>query len=166
MIAFRPKRWSSATSLSAAVRGLLIFFVFVAGDGGGSPGVGLVADEETRGRTTRRRNTPRSVLREDQTPPAPQLQPSVGHDATVDEDLTALRRRENEVFAKLGWVVHPGVSDAEIPPEIVRRVAEEQHARATAAFVPPTTTGRNSNSIVPATNPAGDIRPTEQGGTP
>ena len=110
--------------------------------------------------------SPRSVLTQDQTPPAPQLQSSVGHDATDDQDLAALRRRENEMFTKLGWRVRPGAKDAEIPPEIIRRVAEEQRARAAAPFVPPTTTGRNSNSIVPATVPASDTRPNVEGGTP
>jgi hypothetical protein len=108
--------------------------------------------------------TPQSVFREGQLPPAPQLQPSVGHDAVDSEDLAAMRRRESEMFAKLGWMVRPGASNPEIPPEIIRRVAEEQRARAAAAFVPPTTTGRNSNSIIPTTIPARDTRPTLEGG--
>lgn len=110
--------------------------------------------------------SPRSVLKVDQTPPAPQLQPSVGHDATDYEDLAALRRREDAIFTKLGWAVRPGAKDAEIPPEIVQRVASEQRARAAGAFVPPTTTGRNTNSILPATIPTGGTLPNIEGGPP
>jgi len=111
-----------------------------------------------------RTETPRSVLSEDQTPPPPQLQPSVGHDALDYQDLAALRHRENEMFTKLGWAVPAGAKDAQIPPDIVQKVADEQRARAAAAFVPPTTTGRDSNSIIPTTVPAYDTHPGIEGG--
>jgi len=113
-----------------------------------------------------RLDTPLSVLREDRTPPPPQLQPSVGHDALDYQDLATLRRREDEMFAKLGWTVRPGDKDAEIPPDIVQQVADQQRARAAAAFVPPTTTGRNTNSIIPATIPANDTHSGTDGGPP
>lgn len=108
---------------------------------------------------------PLSVLSEDQTPPPPRLQPSVGHNSLDYQDLAALRQRENEMFTKLGWEVRPGDKDAEIPPDIVQEVADQQRARAATAFVPPTTTGRNTNSIVPTTIPAGDLHPGITGGT-
>ena len=147
---------------AAPVRGLLVFLVLVV-----TSAVilhlllwwlmkGLEAHNATM-------ETPRSVLREDPAPPAPQLQPSVGHDTMDYQDLAVLRRRENEMFAKLGWTVRPGAKDAEIPAGIVQQVASEQRTRAAAAFVPPTTTGRNSNSILPATVPS-DIQPGVTGG--
>ena len=111
-----------------------------------------------------RTEPPLSVLREDQAPPPPRLQPSVAHDTLDYQDLAALRRRENEMFTKLGWAVRPGAKDAEIPPEIVQQVADEQRARAAAPFVPPTTTGRDSNSIIPTTVPASDTHSGTDGG--
>jgi hypothetical protein len=107
---------------------------------------------------------PMSVLRDDQTPPEPGLQPSVGHDTQDYQDLAAVRRGEDEIFQKLGWIVRPGDKDAQIPPEIIRRVAEQQRARAAGAFVPPTTTGKNTNSILPTTIPASDTRSDLEGG--
>ena len=149
----------------APVRGLLVFIVLVV-----ATAVilhvliwWLMKGIEARNAGT---ESPRSVLPQDQTPPEPQLQSSVGHDATDYQDLAALQRRENDMFTKLGWRVRPGAEDAEIPPDIIQRVAEQQRTRAAAPFAPPTTTGRNSNSIVPTTLPAGSARPNVEGGTP
>ena len=149
----------------APVRGLLVFIVLVVAT---AVSLNVLIWWLMKGIDARNaaNETPRSVLREDQTPPAPQLQPSVGHDAMDYDDLAALHRRENEVFMKLGWAIRPGAKDAEIPPEIVQRVANEQRARAAAVFVPPTTTGRNSNSILPTTIPARDTNPAVERETP
>jgi len=94
------------------------------------------------------------------------LQPSVGHDTQDDQDLANLRRQENELFAKLGWTVRPGARDADIPPDIVRKVMEQQRARMAAPHVPATTTGNPTNSILPTTAPASDIRSGSEGGPP
>jgi hypothetical protein len=150
-------------SEAAPVRGLLIFIILVVVT---AVALHLLIWWLMKGYEAHdaRAEPPLSVLREDQTPPPPRLQPSVGHDTMDYQDLAAVRHRENEMFTKLGWAVPPGAKDAEIPPDIVQQVANEQRTRAAAAFVPPTTTGRNTNSIIPATIPANDTHSGTDGG--
>jgi hypothetical protein len=94
-----------------------------------------------------------------QPPPAPNLQPSVGHDTLDYQDMEAMRQQEDRMFQKLGWQVDPRTHEVEIPVQIAQRVAEEALARAKAGPVPPTTTGKETNSIVPNGIPKYDTQP-------
>ena len=109
-------------------------------------------------------DAPRSELRLDQQRPPPNLQPSVGHATLDSQDLESLRQSEDAIFKKLGWDVNPNTHEVKIPTDIEQRVAAEAHHRAAAPFVPPTTTGKNSNSILPTTTPTYDIHPGVKGG--
>jgi len=149
----------------APVRGLLVFIILVVVTAVFLQVLVWWLMQKIEARNARM-DTPLSVLSEDQTPPAPRLQPSVGHDSLDYQDLAALRRREDEMFARLGWTVHPGAKDADIPVDIIQQVADQQRARAAAPFVPATTTGRDSNSIIPTTIPANDTHSGADGGAP
>lgn len=111
-----------------------------------------------------RADLPRSVLTVDQQPPAPNLQPSIGHDALDYQDLEQDRQEEDRIFSRLGWEVNPVTHQVTIPGKIVQEVAEKQAERAKAAYVPPTTTGKDSNSTVPGAVPPFDTRPGSSGG--
>jgi hypothetical protein len=78
----------------------------------------------------------RSAVEERETPPpgAPELQPSVDHDMLPKEDLAAMRAKENEVFAHLGWRDDKG--RVTVPASVVARVAKRA---ATQASSRPTT---------------------------
>jgi hypothetical protein len=104
---------------------------------------------------------PRSALKVDQQPPAPNLQPSLGHETFEYQDLEQQRHEEDQVFSRMGWRVDMTTHRVQIPPAIVNKVAEQTRARAAGPFVPPTTTGKNSNTILPA--PA--TRPIDEGST-
>jgi hypothetical protein len=111
-----------------------------------------------------RMDVPRSILTVDQQPPPPNLQPSIGHDSMDYQDLERYRQAEDQMFAKLGWEVDLATHRVSIPAEIVRKVAEEEQARAAASYVPPTTTGKDSNSTGPGSIPRYDTQPGISGG--
>lgn len=96
-------------------------------------------------------------------PPGPDLQPSVGHDTLPYQDLEAMREHEDAIFAKLGWNVDAQTHAARMPSDIIDRVMQDERARASAPAVPPTTTGKNTNSIVPGAVPPYDTQPGAQG---
>jgi hypothetical protein len=113
------------------------------------------------------RDVPRSVVPvQTQLPPDPRLQPSPEHNAMDYQDLARLHEREDEIFTKIGWSKQPGATSFDIPPAIVRQVADEQRTRAAAAFVPPTTTGRAGNSISLATTRPSELQSGQTGGGP
>ncbi len=109
----------------------------------------------------RQADVPRSVLVVNQQPRPPNLQPSVGHDSLPYQDMESLREHEDEVFARLGWSVNMRTHEATIPPDIARRVAEEARTRVNA---PPTTTGKDHNTILPSGIPDYNTRPGTEGG--
>ncbi|HWE01283.1 MAG TPA: hypothetical protein VG326_02645 [Tepidisphaeraceae bacterium] len=112
-------------------------------------------------------DSPRSIAQTaGREPPPPNLQPSVGHDVTDVQDMETLRQTEDAIFIKMGWRVDPATHEIGIPPQIAREVAEEARARASAPFVPPTTTGKNSNSIVPGSPPENDVHQGIKGAMP
>ena len=111
-----------------------------------------------------RMDVPRSIFAADQQPPPPNLQPSIGHDSMDYQDLEHSRQAEDQIFAKLGWKVDPATHRVSIPAEIFRKVAGEEQARATGPRVPPTTTGKDSNSTVPGSVPRYDTQPGINGG--
>jgi hypothetical protein len=106
----------------------------------------------------------RSAVTLNQQPPAPNLQPSVGHDTLDYQDLQALKGEEDAMFAKLGWQVNPATHEIGIPTDIIKAVADQERARASAPFVPPTTTGKDTNSTVPGPVPPYDKQPQISGG--
>jgi hypothetical protein len=72
----------------------------------------------------RKEDIPRSVVT--QNPPrleGPPLQPTQSHDRLPQEDLEQMRRREDQVFANLGWTVDGARHRVEPPAELVRAVA-------------------------------------------
>ncbi|HZL33797.1 MAG TPA: hypothetical protein VFC78_00720 [Tepidisphaeraceae bacterium] len=102
---------------------------------------------------------PRSAVAISQQPPAPNLQPSLGHDDLDYQDLDKMHRNEDRMFQKLGWQVDPLTHEVQIPPQIAQQVALEALARAKAPPAPATTTGKNTNSIVPKGIPPYDTQP-------
>jgi hypothetical protein len=111
-----------------------------------------------------RADVPQSIFRADQQPPSPNLQPSVGHDALDYQDLEQVRRNEDQIFSRLGWEVDPATHRVTIPAGVVKEVAENEKARAAAAYVPPTTTGKQTNSETPGAIPQYHTRPGINGG--
>ena len=139
------------------VRGLVIFvIIFVITAAVLHVGIWLLQMAlESRNRAV---DVPRSAVEADVTPAEHPLQPSVGHDALPYQDMEALRRQEDGMFQKLGWRVDPATHEADVPDAIIQRVAAEAKARA-AGSVPATTTGRNTNTILPGPVPAYDTDP-------
>ena len=59
--------------------------------------------------------------------PEPQLQPSIGHNTTPQEDLAALHQDENRIFNALGWQTKPDSYYPLIPDQIVTEL-QQRHA--------------------------------------
>lgn len=59
--------------------------------------------------------------------PEPQLQPSIGHNTTPQEDLAALHQDENRIFNALGWKTKFDSSYPVIPDQIVTEL-QQHHA--------------------------------------
>ena len=141
-----------------SVRGLVIFFVLFVFSAAVIHGLVWLLMEHFVNRD-RGVDQPRSAFAAPENPAGPRLQPSVGHDTLDYQDLDALRTHEDQVFQKLGWQVNVHTHEVAIPIQIVERVAREERTRAAAPAVPPTTTGRNTNSIVPKGIPKYDTQP-------
>lgn len=107
-------------------------------------------------------DAPASAVRHEGPPPAPNLQPSLGHNSQPREDLESLRRQEDAIFDGLGWNVNAATHEVKIPPALVSRLAADEQSRARQQ-VPPTTTGKPTNSISPGRPavPSGQASPGE-----
>lgn len=72
---------------------------------------------------------PRSVVVD--TPPVPQtpLQPRPDHDTSDKQDMNAMRDREDEIFARLGWSVDARRHHATIPESLVEKLATRPTTR-------------------------------------
>src|SRR5690348_10932173 len=67
-------------------------------------------------RRAQQTDVPRSVLTDHvPTHGAPVLQPTELNDVTPEQDLEALKRREDQVFKNLGWKVDPATHHAQPP---------------------------------------------------
>lgn len=135
----RPAYETSDVRLRGAVVAVVLFIVFAA-----VTHVWLyflwLADAEP----TRPVDYPRSVMTDGFAPSAePPLQPTQQHDRLPSEDLVAMHRRENAVFAALGWKVAPGTALVDPPEALIRIVASRQGQSATQ----------------PATRPSQEVRP-------
>lgn len=60
--------------------------------------------------------------------PSPQLQPSVGHNMTPEEDLAAMRHDEGQVFDALGWKRDEQSRNRVIPDGIVAELKQREAA--------------------------------------
>ena len=56
-------------------------------------------------------------------PPEPRLQPSIGHQDLPQQDLAALHAREQEEFARRGWI-DTSSGKFEIPQDVVAKVGQ------------------------------------------
>jgi hypothetical protein len=92
---------------------------------------------------------PRSAVIDPVQQMSPAIQPSIGHDSLPYQDMDAMRRDEDSVFAKLGWTVDSRTHEAGIPDSILQKVREREiHAQASPATAP-TASPRGYNTILP-----------------
>jgi len=56
-------------------------------------------------------------------PPEPRLQPSLGHEESPQQDLDAMRKREDAEFVKRGWL-DERTGKFEIPADVVSKVEQ------------------------------------------
>lgn len=107
---------------------------------------------------------PASIVSDEGAPPPPRLQPVVQHDDLPYQDLVRLRVEEDQVFARLGWLVNAQTHELRVPQDIVSRVAREARARAAGPATRPTASPRGVNTYEPGPPPPTNTR--QNGGSP